>query len=112
MPQIGAPAAGRGLAIKPEITAPGVGIVAARTSALDPDGRDPFYVAKSGTSMAAPHVAGAAAILRQQHPDWSSARLKAALMASANPNPALTVFDQGAGRLDVARATTASSIHR
>ena len=91
--------------LKPDLTAPGVGIVAARssTSALpDPDGDG--YVGLSGTSMATPHVAGAAAILAQEHPDWSGQRLKATLMASAKPNPAFGVFDQGAGRVDVAAA--------
>lgn len=46
--------------------------------------------------MATPHVAGAAAILAQQHPQWTGPQLKAALMASAKPNPALdrsTNFD-------------------
>jgi subtilisin family serine protease len=97
------------LAIKPEITAPGVDIVAARARdfnlpgapATGPDGR---YVSLSGTSMATPHVAGSAAILAQQHPDWSPATLKATLMAAARPNPAIGVYAQGAGRVDVARA--------
>ncbi len=62
------------------------------------------YVRLSGTSMATPHVAGAAAILAQQHPDWTAGPLKATLMGSAKPNPALGVFAQGAGRVDVARA--------
>jgi hypothetical protein len=61
-------------------------------------------MALSGTSMATPHVAGAAAILAQQHADWKAAQLKAALMAAAKPNPALSVYAQGAGRVDVARA--------
>ena len=47
--------------------------------------------------MAAPHVAGAAAILAQRHADWPGRRLKAALMASAQPNPAYGVYAQGAG---------------
>lgn len=92
-------------AIKPDITAPGVDIVAARaagTTLGEPAGQG--YVAASGTSMAAPHVAGAVALLAQQHPDWAAGRLKATLMASARPNPALTAYQQGAGRVDVARA--------
>ncbi|MGX7825796.1 S8 family serine peptidase [Actinokineospora sp. 24-640] len=93
-------------AIKPDITAPGVGIVAARAA----NGRigDPVgdgHVSLSGTSMAAPHVAGAAAILAGQHPDWPAERIKAALMGSAEPHPDLTPYEQGAGRLDVARAS-------
>ncbi|WP_329429483.1 S8 family serine peptidase [Streptosporangium sp. NBC_01495] len=92
-------------ALKPEITAPGVDITAAR-SKDSPGGGS--YTAMSGTSMATPHVAGAAAILAAQHPDWTPATLKAALMGSARPNPALGIFAQGAGRVDVARATTQS----
>ena len=94
-------------AIKPDITAPGVDIVAAKAAngvIGDPVGDK--HVALSGTSMAAPHVAGAAAIVAAQHPDWTAERIKAALMASAKPNPELSVFEQGAGRVDVARATT------
>ncbi|MGM1062857.1 S8 family serine peptidase, partial [Saccharothrix sp. Mg75] len=96
-------------AVKPDITAPGLNIVAARAADAvigTPVGRR--HLALSGTSMATPHVAGAAALLAQQHPDWTGARLKAVLMASATPNPALGVFEQGAGRVDVARALTAT----
>ncbi|MFI9815851.1 S8 family serine peptidase [Saccharothrix variisporea] len=93
--------------IKPDITAPGVDIVAAKSRAL-PGAGPADHHAMSGTSMATPHVVGAAALLAQQHPDWSGDRLKAALMASAKPNPDLTVFDQGAGRVDSAKAMTAT----
>lgn len=94
-------------AIKPDLTAPGVGIVAARAkNAVIGTPVDASYLAMDGTSMAAPHVAGAAAILAGQHPEWTPAELKAALMGSAEPNPALTVYQQGAGRADVGRAAT------
>ncbi|GAB3406915.1 S8 family serine peptidase [Flindersiella endophytica] len=92
-------------AIKPDLTAPGVGIAAARaggTSLGDPV--DDHYTRLDGTSMATPHVAGAAAILLQQHPDWNAARLKPALMSSAKPNAELSPFEQGAGRVDLTRA--------
>ncbi|WP_113704933.1 S8 family serine peptidase [Nonomuraea lactucae] len=92
-------------AIKPDITAPGEDILAARaagTSMGDPV--DDLYTKASGTSMATPHVAGAAAILAQRHPGWSPARLKAALTSSAAPTADTSPFTQGSGRLDVARA--------
>jgi len=94
-------------AIKPDVTAPGVDIVAARASNVPPIGATvgTAYQALSGTSMAAPHVAGAAALVLQQHPAWTGAQLKAQLMASANPIAGFTVFQQGAGRIDVDRGT-------
>ncbi|WP_394619690.1 S8 family serine peptidase [Lentzea sp. JNUCC 0626] len=94
--------------IKPEITAPGVAIVAALAKDSLISRQFPHvgenHVALDGTSMATPHVAGAAAILAGQHPDWKAAELKAALVGSAKPHPAQTVFEQGAGRVDVAKA--------
>jgi subtilisin family serine protease len=92
--------------IKPDIAAPGVGIVAAQAtgSTIGTPGPDPGYQVLSGTSMATPHVAGSAALLAQEHPDWSGQRLKAALMGSAKPTPKQFVFDEGAGRVDVGRA--------
>jgi hypothetical protein len=86
-------------ALKPEITAPGVDIVAAEAGTT---GR----IAMSGTSMATPHVAGAAAILAQQHPDWQADLLKSTLVGSAKPGADIPVTAQGAGRVDLARAVT------
>ncbi len=91
--------------LKPDITAPGVEIVAALSGFADlGEPVDEAYIALSGTSMAAPHVAGAAALLLQQHPDWRAREVKAALMGSATWSPTYTALDQGAGRLDVAGA--------
>ncbi|GLP65780.1 hypothetical protein TUSST3_24000 [Streptomyces sp. TUS-ST3] len=92
-------------ALKPDLTAPGVDIVSAKAAhgyLGDPaaDG----YVSMSGTSMATPHAAGAAAILAQRHPDWTGARIKQALTASTTPTTGATVYQQGTGRLDVSRA--------
>ena len=91
-------------AIKPDITAPGVGIVAALGKDSAYPVYSPGYTQLDGTSMATPHVAGAAALLAQRHPDWDAEELKAGLMASAKPNPELGPFQQGSGRVDVARA--------
>ncbi|MCR3753595.1 S8 family serine peptidase [Lentzea californiensis] len=92
-------------AIKPDITAPGVGIGAAAAGRLGESMPSPAegYISLNGTSMATPHVAGAAAILAQAHPDWRGDQIKAALMASAKPG-AHNPFEQGAGRTDVAQA--------
>ncbi len=87
-------------AIKPEITAPGVAIMAAAAKGT----ADGPYVAHSGTSMATPHVTGAAAILAQRHPDWTGERLKAALIGTAKPTADTTSYQQGAGRVDLVRA--------
>ncbi|ANZ40307.1 hypothetical protein BBK82_34045 [Lentzea guizhouensis] len=95
-------------ALKPDITAPGVDIAAAKAtngSMGTPVGEG--HVAASGTSMAAPHVAGAAAIIAAQHPTWSGQDVKAALMNSARPNDVNEADEQGAGRVDVAAAVSA-----
>ncbi|WP_211305348.1 S8 family peptidase [Crossiella equi] len=92
--------------LKPELAAPGTDIVAARAKGtLSQFAVDEHYAKISGTSMAAPHVAGAAAIVRGQHPDWTADQVKAALTGSAQPLPGTGVFDVGTGRVDLARAT-------
>ncbi|WP_251028792.1 S8 family serine peptidase [Bacillus sp. ISL-18] len=92
--------------IKPDIVAPGVAI-----QSTIPGG----YLSLQGTSMAAPHVAGACALIKQAHPDWSPAEIKAALMNTAkpigpNPNALYRTYEQGAGRIQVDEAIQTTSL--
>ncbi|MEU9161396.1 S8 family serine peptidase [Streptomyces sp. NPDC048424] len=90
--------------MKPDIAAPGVDITAARSQEMT-DGGEGLYRTISGTSMATPHVVGAAAILAQQHPDWTGARLKEHLMSTAKGlGDRYSPYEVGTGRLDVAAA--------
>ncbi|MGW0810694.1 S8 family peptidase [Nonomuraea sp. NPDC002799] len=89
-------------AVKPDVTAPGVAINAAKAGG--------GHVAMSGTSMATPHVAGAAALLRQARPGITGAELKSLLMAGAKPGQDIAVDAQGAGRIDVAAALKGSVV--
>ncbi|MFB6725707.1 S8 family serine peptidase [Kribbella sp. NPDC056345] len=92
-------------AVKPDLMAPGEDIVAARAKdAIIGIPVGDRYLSLSGTSMATPHTAGAAALLVQQHPTWKAGELKSALMGSAKPAAEQTAFQQGAGRVDVAAA--------
>ncbi|HRK45289.1 MAG TPA: S8 family serine peptidase, partial [Nocardioides sp.] len=91
-------------ALKPDISAPGVDITAARSQDMT-DGDTGMYRTLSGTSMATPHVAGAAAILAQEHPGWTGEQLKEQLMSTAHGlDPAYSPYDVGTGRVDVAAA--------
>ncbi len=95
--------------IKPDITAPGVNIMAANTPTHLLGAGDDLFQAISGTSMSSPHVAGAYALLAQAHPEWSASAAKSALMGSARNRgedkedgvrPA-DPFDHGAGYLTI-----------
>ncbi len=92
-------------ALKPEVTAPGVEIAAARAAGTE-QGHilGQYYTAMSGTSMATPHVAGAAAILAQRHPDWTGPQLKAALASTAVPSAGARTDQQGLGHVDIPNA--------
>lgn len=89
--------------LKPDLTAPGVGINAARSQFANKGSGS--YISMNGTSMATPHVSGAAAILAQRHPDWTGAQLKEALMSTTKKLDSIKPFEGGTGRLDIAAAT-------
>ncbi|MDR6226778.1 S8 family serine peptidase [Desmospora profundinema] len=91
--------------IKPDVVAPGQNIVSTVPKTVVKSG----YQADSGTSMAAPHVAGAAALLLQKHPEWNPQEVKSALANTAVPlkdtdQKPYPKSVQGAGRIDVMKA--------
>jgi uncharacterized repeat protein (TIGR01451 family) len=104
---------------KPDITAPGVQILAGASPqhltpaegglALGPEGE--LFQAIAGTSMSSPHIAGAGALLKALHPKWTPGQIKSALMTTATTKvvkedgktPA-TPFDDGSGRVDLSKA--------
>ena len=93
--------------LKPDVAAPGGQIL---SSTLPEFAGAPFAVF-DGTSMAAPHVSGAAALLLQQHPGWSPQQVKSALMTSAQPawgdtarTQEASVLLEGGGLIDVSAA--------
>ncbi|HUP33054.1 MAG TPA: S8 family serine peptidase [Gaiellaceae bacterium] len=104
--------------IKPDIVAPGDSVTSAvpqvghALGLSDPSG----YADAGGTSMAAPHMAGAAALVRQAHPDWTTREVKAAFMNTARSltDPAdgkpYSIMDQGAGVVDVRAAIDAPAL--
>ncbi|MFG2834392.1 S8 family serine peptidase [Streptomyces zaomyceticus] len=91
-------------ALKPDLSAPGVDILAARSQLVPGSG---LYTSMSGTSMATPHIAGVAALLAERHPDWTGAQLKNALMSSSKTLDASS-YALGSGRVDVAAAIAAN----
>ena len=94
-------------ALKPDLTAPGVDVLAARSQYRWGEG---YYRLDSGTSMAAPHVAGAAVLLAQKHPEWTGQQIKDALMSTSVLTPDYSPYQAGTGRLDVAAAYRAGQI--
>ncbi len=96
--------------IDPDVVAPGVNIFSAGYGSGTGVARHAGFGAVSGTSMAAPHVSGSAAVLKQLHPGWTPAQIKSALMSTAETNVAdydgseVGVLDRGAGRIDLGKA--------
>lgn len=102
--------------VKPDITAPGASILAA-VAGTEITGAEEAIGLLSGTSMASPHHAGAAALVRQVRQDWSVPEIKSALMMTAEPEVWLedqvtpaTPFGKGAGRVQVDRAVNAGLV--
>jgi subtilisin family serine protease len=100
--------------LKPDVVAPGVDVVSSGYGVGDFPIPFTGFGSASGTSMAAPHVAGSAALLLQLHPNWTPAQVKSALMTTAtedvwtnsNQNVRASVLARGAGRIDLTKAGT------
>jgi subtilisin family serine protease len=92
------------LRMKPDVSAPGVEIISSVPA------REGSWTAFSGTSMAAPHVAGGVALLRQRHPGWTVAQIKSALVLTGRPaqlgGGEAPVTREGGGLIDLVAANT------
>lgn len=86
------------MAFKPTVSAPGVAIFSSVPGNQ--------YATYQGTSMAAPHVAGAVAVIKQAHPNWTPEQIKQALVSTAEPISRYSPRVQGAGRINVAKAVS------
>ncbi len=88
--------------IKPEILAPGVGIIAPQAKDTSM-GYSPLngYTSASGTSMATPHISGAIALLKQANPSLTPNEIKEILMSTSRDLKGESVFRQGAGIVDL-----------
>lgn len=92
--------------MKPDVVAPGVAI-----KSTVPGG----YLALQGTSMAAPHVAGACALIKQKYPHLRPAEIKAMLMNTAKPlinekGEWYRTYEQGAGRIQISKAIQTETV--
>ena len=102
--------------IKPDVTAPGRAIWAAYHQGDGGDGTYTYNVIQ-GTSMSSPHAAGAAALLKALHPEWTPAQVQAAMMTTArntvvdsDGTSTATAFEQGAGHIDLGPAAQAGFV--
>ncbi|RII91607.1 serine protease [Clavibacter michiganensis] len=100
--------------LKPDVTAPGVSIIAATNNA---EGGEPTFALLSGTSMAAPHVAGLALLYLGERPNASVSEIKSALMTTAydtkdaDGGTVTDPFTQGAGHVDPTRYLDAGLLY-
>lgn len=95
-----------GAVLKPDVVAPGTDVVASVPPAPGQAASTPALASMTGSSMAAPHVAGLAAILRAAHPRWTPMMVRSALTTGARPMPGVGVWSQGAGYVDPRTAAT------
>jgi subtilisin family serine protease len=93
--------------VKPDVSAPGVNILAGSTPDIVNGTRGEYYQYLTGTSMATPMVVGIAALLREAHPEWSPGTLKSAIMSTAYAGQTTedgeflaNPFDTGTGHVD------------
>jgi len=111
--------------IKPDVTAPGVAVLAATSLVGAPavSMQDPSrYIPANGTSFSGPHVSGAAAIVKQAHPDWNGDQVRTALINTAtnlrdsagtpkaDGAASDSIIAQGGGLIDVYHAVTAKAL--
>jgi subtilisin family serine protease len=96
---------------KPDVAAPGESICAAEWGTFASGSRclDGRHITLSGTSMATPHIAGVAALLRQAHPEWTPDQVKSMIVTSAHPL-GLDPTIQGAGLVDALDALTLGGV--
>ncbi len=92
--------------LKPDVTAPGINILAGFTPDAANAASGENFAFLSGTSMSTPHVAGAAALILQAHPTWTPSAIKSALMTTARQDIKASAglgdaspFDFGAGHI-------------
>jgi hypothetical protein len=100
-----------GTLAKPDVVAPGVDICAAQWDEAwaDKECIDTIHISLSGTSMATPHVAGLAAILKQAYPLWDQATFKSAIMGGAT-DLGYDSATQGAGRINATQSYNVSVV--
>jgi Subtilase family/PA domain len=103
--------------LKPDATAPGVNVLAVLSGTTSVTGSEQLVGLLSGTSMASPHHAGSAMLIRQARPSWTVPEIKSALALTANQTvyteDSVTLanpFARGSGRIQVDRAINAGLV--
>ncbi len=103
--------------LKPDVAAPGYNIFGAEGGYYSPGYNGSAYIYRSGTSMAAPQLAGTAALVKALHPSWTPSEIKSAITTTAHSavldetgTASATPWDVGSGRVDAAAATRAGLV--